>query len=151
MITKLTGVIVGIGFGFVLAWAQLTEPSVIHRMLLLREAHVFLVMGSAVVTAAIGIRWLRIAGIRAFVTGEPIGWSIERPQPRHLAGSVLFGIGWSIAGTCPGPVAVMIGEGRIAGLAVVAGLLAGIAGQQALARQSTSPARTPEVANAVGL
>ena len=107
MITKLTGVIVGIGFGFVLAWAQLTEPSVIHRMLLLREAHVFLVMGSAVVTAAIGIRWLRIAGIRALVTGEPI--------------------------------------------AVVAGLLAGIAGQQALARQSTSPARTPEVANAVGL
>jgi uncharacterized protein len=42
-----------------------------------------------------------------------------------IAGSVLFGIGWSIAGMCPGPILVNIGEGKVYALAALAGALAG--------------------------
>lgn len=104
----------------------------IRNMLLLREAHVFLIMGSAIVVAAVGLRLLRMAGSHAFVTGEPIGWSVQRPEPRHIIGSAIFGAGWSVAGTCPGPVAAMIDEGKLGGLAVAAGLRAGVALQQSL-------------------
>ncbi len=73
-------------------------------------------MGSAIAVAAIGLRLLRAAGATAFATREPVSWTVERPALRHIGGSLLFGAGWSIAATCPGPVAVMIGEGRFGGL-----------------------------------
>jgi uncharacterized membrane protein YedE/YeeE len=120
-------------------------------MLLLREAHVFLIMGSAVVVAAVGLRLLRIAGSRAFVTGEAIGWSVQRPEPRHVIGSVIFGAGWSVAGTCPGPVAAMIGEGQLGGLAVAAGLLAGVALQPTLVCTSAIERQPAAVPHPVGL
>lgn len=124
---KLVGLLVGLAFGFVISWAGLTDPTVIRNMLLLREAHVFLVMGSAIGVAAIGVRLLRKARLRSLVTHEPINWSLNPVEPRHIAGSALFGAGWSVACTCPGPVAAMIGQGHLAGLAVGAGLVAGIA------------------------
>lgn len=122
-----TGLVAGIIFGFVLSWARVTDPTVIRDMLLLREPHVFLIMGSAVVVAALGIRLVRATGARAAITGDPIAWSVQRPERRHVLGSVIFGAGWSVAGTCPGPVTAMIGEGRLSGLIVAGGLLAGVA------------------------
>jgi uncharacterized membrane protein YedE/YeeE len=127
MTSKLSGLIVGLGFGFVISWAGLTDPTVIRNMLLLREPHVFLLMGSAVLVAGAGVRLLRLARLRSFVTRESIDWSPVAVQPHHIAGSALFGAGWSVACTCPGPVAAMIGQGHLTGLAVGAGLLAGIA------------------------
>ena len=43
----------------------------------------------------------------------------------NIAGGVLFGIGWSIAGMCPGPILVNIGEGKVYALAALAGALVG--------------------------
>jgi uncharacterized membrane protein YedE/YeeE len=138
----LTALSCGIAAGFVLAWARLTDPAVIRDMLLLREAHVFLVMGSAVAVATIGVRLLRAAGARAFITGEPIRWSVDRPRARHLFGSALFAIGWTVAGTCPGPVAAMIGEGKLGGMVVAGGLVGGVALQGALARRWSARVET---------
>jgi len=110
--TKAVGLLAGVVFGWTLAWARLTDPRVIRDMLLLREAHVFLIMGSAVAIAAIGVRLLKAWSPLSLVTGERIDWNVERPHRRHVVGSVLFAFGWTVAGTCPGPVAAMIGEGR---------------------------------------
>ena len=111
-------------------------------MLLLREFDVFLLMGSAIAVAAIGARALKMRGFKALATGEVISFANEAPQARHVWGSVLFGAGWSLAGTCPGPVAVMIGEGRLGGLVVALGLALGVVLQgavaQALARKPAS-------------
>lgn len=126
MSAKLYGVIAGFGIGFVFAWAGLSDPAVIRDMLLLRDPHVFLLMGSAIVVAGIGARLLRATGVRSLAGHDAIAWTVETPQPRHVAGSLLFGAGWSLAGTCPGPVAVMVGEGHLSGLLVVAGLIAGV-------------------------
>ena len=139
-----TGLLGGMAFWFLLSWARLSDAAVIHDMLLLHDAHVLLIMGSAIVIAAVGLRVLRLAGFQALMTGEPIAWSVQRPERRHLIGSVMFGAGWSVAGTCPGPVAAMVGEGKLAGLIVAAGLLAGVVLQHTLRtitseRQATVP------------
>jgi uncharacterized membrane protein YedE/YeeE len=146
MSVRLVGLLFGVGFGFLMAWAGLSEATVIRNMLLLREPHVFLLMGSAIVVAAVGLRALRAFRVRALVTGDPIEWTLERPQARHVLGSVLFGAGWSLAGTCPGPVAAMVGQGRLSGLFVAGGLLAGVSLQGALAR-SRAPAPAPRPVN----
>ena len=100
MKTKAIGLVGGVVFGFTLAWAHLTDPHVIRDMLLLKEPHVFLIMGSAVAIAAIGVRVLKASRARCLATGEPVGWSVERPRTRHVAGSILFALGWTAAGHC---------------------------------------------------
>jgi uncharacterized protein len=124
---KAAGFFVGVGFGFVLGWARLTDYDVIHRMLLLREFDVFLMMGAAMATAAVAARLLRTLGARTLVGGAPVAWSITRPTRDHVVGSVIFGTGWAIAGTCPGPVAAQLGRGQLAALFTLAGMLCGVA------------------------
>jgi uncharacterized membrane protein YedE/YeeE len=149
--TRLVGLLFGVGFGFLAAWAGLSDATVIRNMLLLREAHVFLFMGSAVAVAAIGLRLLRAARARALVTGEPISWTVDRIERRHVIGSLLFGAGWGVAGTCPGPVAVMLGQGKLGGLFVAGGLLAGVSIQGMFARRrAAGGAVAPAVAEAPG-
>ena len=148
MKTKTVGLVSGVVFGFTLAWARLTDPRVIRDMLLLNDPHVFLIMGSAVVIAGIGVRVLKASGAQCLVTGEPVSWSLERPRTRHVTGSMLFAFGWTVAGTCPGPVAAMIGEGRLVGIPVVIGLLAGITLQRMLAPRKDIEGHMPAAAAA---
>ena len=136
MTPKAVGLAAGLVFGFVLAWARVSDPAVIRSMLLLQEPDVFLLMGSAVLTAAVGVRLLKVWKLRSFVTNEPIAWTTSAVESRHVTGSALFGVGWSVACTCPGPVAAMIGQGQTAGLLVAAGLLSGIALKDRLMRRS---------------
>ena len=55
-----------------------------------------------------------------------------------------FATGWSIAATCPGPLAAMIGEGRLLGLAVAAGIVGGALLQGALVRNGVVPSELPQ-------
>jgi uncharacterized membrane protein YedE/YeeE len=152
MNTNLASLVFGVAIGFVLAWARMTDPQVIRNMLLLREPDVFLLMGSAVAVAAVGVRLLRGAGARAIAIGEAIGWTLEKPAARHVMGSVLFGTGWGVAGTCPAPLAAMIGEGRLGGFAVAGGVLTGALLQRVFERsRSRDRAVAVEVAGAAGL
>jgi uncharacterized membrane protein YedE/YeeE len=109
-----------------LGWARLTDYDVIQNMLLFREPDLFLMMGAAMATAAVGARLLRRLGARSLL-GAPVAWTLTRPSPNHVYGSLLFGVGWGIAGTCPGPVAAQLGRGQASALFTVAGVLAGVA------------------------
>jgi uncharacterized membrane protein YedE/YeeE len=152
MRTKLVGLLFGVLFGFVMAWAHLSDPKVIREMLLLQSAHVFLFMGSAVAVAALGQWILSRSNAGSLLSGEPIAWSLERPERRHIVGSVIFGAGWSVAGTCPGPVAAMIGEGRLASVFVALGLVGGVLIQGVVKNSTTTPRRVPiEAPGVVGL
>ncbi|MCC8392237.1 hypothetical protein LJ656_06510 [Paraburkholderia sp. MMS20-SJTR3] len=45
---------------------------------------------------------------------------------RLLAGSALFGVGWGLAGFCPGPALVALGAGYPKGIGFVAAMVAGM-------------------------
>lgn len=139
----------GVGFGFVLGWARLTEPDTIYKMLRLREPDVFLLMGSAIVTGAVGVRLLRRGGARTLADGELVSWKTLPASRDHVIGSMLFGLGWSIACTCPGPTAAMIGRGQWAGLFTAFGIFSGIVMRDARKRrtgQAVGAAGAPGVA-----
>jgi uncharacterized membrane protein YedE/YeeE len=57
--------------------------------------------------------------------GRKIEIELKPLHRGNITGGVLFGIGWSLAGMCPGPILVNIGEGKIYALATFAGALAG--------------------------
>ena len=139
---KLVGLGFGIAFGFVLGWAQLSDPAVIHRMLRLQGWDVLLLMGAAMATAAIGVRVLRGAAARTLLDRAPVAWNVTPPERKHVVGSILFGLGWSVACTCPGPLAVQLGRGQFAALFTAAGLIGGIALAEWIRRQP-APAAAP--------
>ena len=141
----------GIGFGFVLGWARLTEPDTIHNMLRLREPDVFLLMGSAILTGAIGVRLLRRFGARTLVGHEPVSWKALPAHRDHVVGAALFGLGWSLANTCPGPTAAMIGRGQWAGLFTAAGLFCGVALRDAVKSRARRAAERERLTGAAPL
>lgn len=124
---KLFGALLGVVFGFVLAWAKVSDYDTIRSMLLLQDPYVFLMMGSGVATAFVGLRLLRKAGATTVVGSAKVAWSPSRIERRHITGSVVFGAGWALAGACPGPVAVQLGQGRFAAVFTGLGILGGVA------------------------
>ena len=121
---KLAGLLVGLVFGVVLSWSGMSDPDVIRGALLFEESYLFLFFASAVLVATVGGRLLR--GRRSLLTRERIDWRSTPVQRRHIAGSVLFGIGWALADACPGPIATQLGQGIIWSLFTLAGVVVGI-------------------------
>lgn len=123
--TRLVALLFGAGFGGVLAWAQLTDPERIRQMLVLEDAHYYLMMAVAVAVGTVGTQLLRRRHARTLVTRELVqvdAWPLER---RHVTGSVLFGLGWAVTNACPGPIAAQLGQGLWWGLLTFAGFLIG--------------------------
>ena len=125
-------IVYGLIFGFVLSRAGATDYDAIAGMFRLTDLHLFGVIGTAVALNAIAFAWLRRAGVRAR-DGAALALA-PKPMTRGLvAGSLIFGAGWAVAGACPGTALAQIGEGRMTGLVVFAGILMGAWLQQTLA------------------
>jgi uncharacterized protein len=117
--------LLGTMFGFVLSRSGAADYNYIQTMFLFTQFQLYGIIGTAVALTAPGLWLVKRYGRTVF--GRPI--EIEM-KPRHggnIAGGVLFGIGWSMAGMCPGPIFVNIGEGKIYALAALAGGLTGAA------------------------
>lgn len=137
---RLAGAVLGMVFGFVLCWSGMVDPNVIRGALLLEQSYLFLFFGSAVAVAAVGVELLRRQRARTLLTGAPVGWRRERPQRRHVVGSVVFGVGWGVANACPGPVAAQLGQGMAWSLPILAGIVIGVRLFQRGGARETEPA-----------
>jgi uncharacterized membrane protein YedE/YeeE len=121
---RAAGAIVGVVFGVTLCWTGLSDPNVIRSGLLFEDSYLYLFFASAVLTSAIGLRLIR--GRRAPLTGERVDWKQPRIQPRHIYGSLIFGVGWGVADACPGPIATQVGQGIWWAVFTLAGALIGV-------------------------
>ena len=79
-----------------------------------------------------------------------LGLDMKLPTARHIdrrliGGSLLFGIGWGIAGFCPGPALVALGMGQTKAVVFVAAMICGMALFELLQR---SPGATANQARA---
>ena len=119
----------GLVFGLGLIASGMTDPAKIKGFLDLFGAwdpSLALVMGGAV---AVGVLAFALARRRT------VSWSGARMDiptytvidRRLLLGGVLFGVGWGVAGYCPGPAVVAAGSGSAAALAFVVAMLVGMA------------------------
>lgn len=145
---RATGFAVGIVFGVMLVWSGMTSPAVIREALLFENGYLFLFMFSAMATATLGQALLRRSGRRALLTGVPMAWTAERPQRRHIVGSLIFGVGWGVSNVCPGPIATQLGQGIGWSLFTLAGLVLGVRYYQRRSTLETEPAvdRAPSTA-----
>lgn len=118
----------GLLFGLGLILSGMANPAKVLGFLDLAGAwdpSLALVMGGAI---AVGTVAFAIAGKRDL---SLLGLTIHFPTARHIdkrlvLGSLAFGIGWGLAGVCPGPALVLLGTGSVKGLVFVFAMLVGM-------------------------
>ena len=116
-------VVLGTIFGFILSRSGAADYNYIQAMFLFTSFQLYGIIGTAVAITAPGIWFIKRYGRTAL--GRPIAIELKPRHRGNVVGGLLFGIGWSMAGMCPGPIFVNIGEGKIYALAALAGALAG--------------------------
>lgn len=106
----------GVVFGWILSRSGAADYNYVQGMFLFTEFQLYGIIGTAVVVTAPGLIFLKRRGI------------VASTKPRHrgnIVGGLLFGVGWSITGMCPGPILVNLGEGKLYAIAALAGMLVG--------------------------
>jgi uncharacterized membrane protein YedE/YeeE len=122
---NLIGGLFGAAFGFVLAASQLHEYDTIHKTLRLEELDVFLLMGLAI-GVSLPLLWILDRRGTMTIYGGRLKLSRSKVERHHITGGALFGVGWSLAGTCPAPALAMLSSGAMYGAIAVVGLFVGL-------------------------
>lgn len=119
----------GLVFGLGLLVSGMANPAKVLGFLDLAgrwDPSLAFVMAGAIALAAVGFRLARTR--KTSVLGAPMQLpTATRIDARLVGGSLLFGVGWGLAGFCPGPALVNAGSGEPRAWLFVAAMLAGMA------------------------
>jgi uncharacterized membrane protein YedE/YeeE len=123
-----TSLLVGLVFGVGLILSGMADPGKVLGFLDLAgpwDPSLALVMVGAI---AVGLVAFTVAKQR---TNSLLGLDLKLPTARHIdrrlvGGSLLFGVGWGVAGFCPGPALAAVGMGELKAAVFVAAMLLGM-------------------------
>lgn len=121
--------VAGLLFGIGLIISGMADPSKVLGFLDvagLWDPSLALVMGGALIVSAAAFVLIRHR--KRSLLDLPINLpTATAVTPRLLLGSATFGVGWGLAGFCPGPALVAAGAGIPKGIAFVAAMVVGMA------------------------
>ena len=124
----LASLLAGLVFGLGLIVSGMANPAKVLGFLDLAgdwDPSLVFVMGGAIAVGAIAFFIARHRKVS--LLDAPMRLPTSRAIDRRLVGgSLLFGIGWGIAGFCPGPGLVALGMGEVKAVVFVAAMLAGM-------------------------
>ncbi|WP_312343163.1 DUF6691 family protein [Stutzerimonas nitrititolerans] len=125
---KLTAFAAGLIFGMGLLLAGMADPAKVLGFLDLFgrwDPSLGLVMAGAIAVAIVPMQWARRQ--QRSLLGAPMQLPLKRkPDRRLVGGSLLFGIGWGIAGICPAPALSLLLAGYWQAFLFVLAMLAGM-------------------------
>jgi uncharacterized membrane protein YedE/YeeE len=122
------GLLAGLLFGFGLCLSGMTDPAVVRGFLDVAgdwNPSLLFVMAAGVTVTFLGYRLLLPKSRPLWAPGFslPTATAIDAPL---LSGAVIFGVGWGLAGYCPGPAVVSLASGRSAIFIFVLAMLSGM-------------------------
>lgn len=124
----LNALLAGLIFGIGLIVSGMANPQKVLGFLDLAgrwDPSLAFVMAGAIAVASVGYALAKRR--RASLFGAPMQWpAAARIDWRLIGGSAVFGIGWGLAGFCPGPALVTAARGNGQALIFVAAMLAGM-------------------------
>ncbi len=129
--------ILGLLFGLGLLISGMTDPSKVLGFLDLAgtwDPSLAFVMGGGVMVGVLGFAWAKQRSTS--LSGQAFQWPdlvhIDRPL---VLGSLMFGVGWGLAGFCPGPALVSMAAGHDKALVFVLAMVAGMVLQDRLKKR----------------
>jgi uncharacterized membrane protein YedE/YeeE len=138
----LTALLAGLVFGIGLIVSGMFNPAKVLGFLDLAgkwDPSLALVMAGAIAVGGIAFA---VADKRSTtLLGMPMMLPTARYlEPRLALGSLLFGVGWGLAGFCPGPALVALGAGYSKAVVFVVAMLAGMVAFEWAERSRAKPA-----------
>lgn len=121
----ITYITIGAFFGIVMYKSEAASWFRIYEMFEFGAFHMYGIIGSTLVFGVIGIQVIKRKKIKAFGNQEMQLKPKKKSVPRYLIGGIIFGLGWALAGACPGPMYVLAGAGFYSILVVIGGALLG--------------------------
>lgn len=117
--------VIGTFFGIVMYKSEAASWFRIYEMFEFGSFHMYGIIGSALAIGVIGVQIIKRNNIKAFGGQDMELKPKEKGISRYLLGGILFGLGWALAGACPGPMYVLAGAGFGSILIVIFGALLG--------------------------
>ncbi len=121
--------VAGMVFGIGLILSGMTDPSKVIGFLDLAgkwDPSLAFVMGGAILVGAAAFRFAAVR--RTSLLGDPMQVPTSHTIDRRLVlGSLTFGVGWGLAGYCPGPALASVLSGSLKPILFVAAMVAGMA------------------------
>jgi uncharacterized protein len=124
VVANLKYAVVGAFFGIVFVKAEIVSWFRIQEMFRLQAFHMYGVIGTAVVVAALSVFILKKYNVKT-LQGEPIKFATKEMHKGVVIGGLMFGFGWALTGACPGPLYAQIGAGFPV---IIVSLLSALAG-----------------------
>jgi uncharacterized protein len=92
--------------GEVISWFRIQE------MFMFKSFHMYGIIGSAIAVGALSLFLIRRFNLKT-IDGKPVvlGDKVLKPKA-NFRGGVLFGLGWAMTGSCPGPLYAHLGYGH---------------------------------------
>jgi uncharacterized protein len=116
---------VGILFGITLTKAEAISWYRIYEMFMFQSFHMYGIIGVAIFVGVCGLKLIKKREIKDY-KGKPIEiLDKDKTIARYLFGGVMFGLGWALVGSCPGPIFILLGTGVPAIAVVLFGALLG--------------------------
>ena len=140
----------GLVFGIGLIVSQMVSPAKVLGFLDLAgkwDPSLALVMAGAIAVGAVAFALARRRTMTAL--GLPMQLPASRAMDaRLIVGSLLFGIGWGLAGVCPGPAIVLLGSGYAKAVVFFVAMLCGMGVYELIERNKHVAPKTRDATKA---
>ncbi|CAL2086192.1 DUF6691 family protein [Tenacibaculum sp. 190524A05c] len=117
--------LIGILFGIILSKSEAISWYRIYEMFKFQSFHMYGIIGTAVFSSMLLMFLFKRKYIKDYLGNEIIPKKKRKGFIRTLLGGTIFGLGWALAGCCPAPIFVLIGNGVFSILIVLLGALLG--------------------------
>ncbi len=107
-------ILLGIVFGIVMSKSEAVSWFRIQEMFRFQSFHMYGIIGTAVALGVLGVALIKRFKIRDFQGNPIVFYPKEKSFIRYILGGIIFGLGWALSGSCPGPMVVNIGFGFFA-------------------------------------
>ena len=117
--------LIGIFFGITLLKSEAASWFRIYEMFRFESFHMYGIILTAVVLSTLITKAIKSLKIKSFYRQEIIFTPKQLSFYRYLFGGSIFGLGWALAGACPGPIFTLLGAGYLPILIVIVFALLG--------------------------
>ncbi|VAV84875.1 FIG00693950: hypothetical protein [hydrothermal vent metagenome] len=117
--------LIGIGFGIIMYKSEAASWFRIYEMFQFKAFHMYGIIGSALGLGIIMVQFIKRYHVKSFYGEQIVIKPKDKSVRRYLFGGIIFGLGWALAGACPGPMFTLVGAGYIPILIVIVSALVG--------------------------
>ena len=116
---------IGILFGITMFKSEAASWFRIYEMFKFESFHIYGIISSALGISIILTQSIKKLKIKSFY-GEKLTFNSKTKSfSRYMIGGIIFGLGWALAGVCPGPMFTLVGAGYISIFIVIIASLLG--------------------------